>query len=390
MNIGFIHHGKFPEGGAEKVTSNLAPYLTQKGYQVFVFVSDIQQNLLSESDKKNISLVKVNREDFSTENSDTFLIQTIKKLHINILIFVGHTQFNFKKIKQETGCKTIFSHHGTPFWEIEDEKQYLIQSLKDKKKNFLSYLKHRYIKLPKTLSPKRENLIHTFTHIYQNCDAFTTLCEPYKDVFVHTLRLKNPNKIIAIPNGILPPTIDYQTHKRKQLLYMGRMSYADKRVDRLIEIWKNIHKNFPDWECIIVGDGAERKTLEKRAEPLERIHFMGATKTPHLYYNEAAILCMTSQFEGIPLVLLEAQQAGVIPIAFNCSAGVETILSPSWENGVLIDGFNLKKYENALSKLMKNESIRQEIQKNTIKKSKEYNMEIIAEKWHQLFLQISQ
>ena len=46
-NIGFLH-GRYPYGGGEKVTSNLAPYLTALGYKVFVFSSRIAHEQLSE------------------------------------------------------------------------------------------------------------------------------------------------------------------------------------------------------------------------------------------------------------------------------------------------------------------------------------------------------
>lgn len=165
------------------------------------------------------------------------------------------------------------------------------------------------------------------------------------------------------------------------------MVYADKRIDRLIDIWKNIYQQFPDWEFILVGDGEERANLEQQANNygLERIRFCGATNNSYEYYHNASIFCLSSQFEGIPLVLLEAQQAGVIPIAFNCAAGVESVLSPNWENGVLIDNFSMQEYERALCKLMSDESLRQKMQQNVIKKAQEYDIEKIGRMWHELF-----
>ncbi|MDO4729252.1 MAG: glycosyltransferase, partial [Bacteroidota bacterium] len=96
-------------------------------------------------------------------------------------------------------------------------------------------------------------------------------------------------------------------------------------------------------------------------------------------------LAKVSQFESWGLVLTEAQQAGVVPIAFNCSKGVESILSPSWENGVLIENFDMKAYEEALVRLMTDEDLRHNIQKNIIEKSQLYDLEYIGEKWHHLF-----
>lgn len=389
MNIGFVHYHAFPEGGAEKVTSNLATYLKEKGHQIFLFVPKVNEELLTDWDKQHLHFIETKSADFLATTSDKDkLIKTIQNFQIDILIFVGHLGFDIEYFSKNTHCKIIFAHHGSPFWEITDLQQYLLRELSAKNKNFLSTLKHKYIKIPKILREHKEYLVSAFRNAHQYTDAFVVLCEEYKNIFKKELHLPNIQKIIAISNGILPAPIDYSLTKKKQLLYVGRMSYADKRVDRLIEIWRNIYQDFPDWEFLLVGDGQERENLEKLAQNLDRIHFCGATKTPYLYYNEASILCLTSQFEGWGLVLTEAQQAGVIPIAFRCSAGVESILSPSWENGVLVENFSLKNYENSLRKLMNDENLRQKIQKNILQKSKEYDMEIIAEKWHQLFLSL--
>lgn len=391
MKVGFVHYSKFPEGGAERVTSNLAPYLKRRGYEIFVFASGVNESLLTESDKENISIIKVNKDDFTAPiNSDNLLVSESKRLNIDILVYVGEQNFSIiiKEIAEKVGCKSIFAHHGVPFWEMVDLKENLSRELHVKNKNYFSSLKHRFIKIPQKISQKKEELISTFSEIYENSDAFTVLCEEYKNIFQKELNLDNTEKIYVLPNGILSAPISYCFKKKKQLLYLGRMSYADKRVDRLIEIWKDIYKKFPDWEFLLVGDGLERENLEKMAESLERIYFLGSTKVPYQYYNDAAILCMSSQFEGWGLVLTEAQQAGVVPIAFNCSAGVESILTPSWENGVLVDGFSVNAYKSSLCRLMKDEDLRNKIQQNILLKSQEYDMEIIAKNWDKLFQSI--
>lgn len=386
INIGFIHNA-FPVGGAEMVTSNLSTYLTKEGYNVFVFASEIRENMLTDTDKQNITSIEVNGRDTFFKDSEKELIQQIKKHNIQILIFVGAIQFNIKGIIEQTKCRSIFAYHGTPFWEIEDEKEYLHRELYAKKKNIFSNWKHIYYKIPKKLSKKKEQLIKTFLEIYNTCDAFTVLCDPYKEIMQKELQQGILDKLHTIPNGILPPPIQYSLHKEKQLLYLGRMSYADKRIDRLIEVWKNIYQKFPDWELILVGDGAEKENLRELANKykLERIYFHDAIKTPYKYYNKASILCMTSQFEGIPLVLLEAQQAGVIPIAFNCSKGVESVLTPSKTNGILIEDFNLDSYQRELSGLMKDKDLQEHIKQNIILKSDSYSIENIGRKWHKLF-----
>ena len=102
-------------------------------------------------------------------------------------------------------------------------------------------------------------------------------------------------------------------------------------------------------------------------------------------YDDASILCLTSTFEGWPLCLTEAQANGVVPIAFDCSAGVHHILAPSGTNGFLIPCFDIQKYADTLLHLMNDESLLAEMQQQVLTKSKEYASEIVGEKWKNLF-----
>lgn len=386
--IAFVHT-HYPAGGVEIVTSMLSEVLKHYHYQIFVFVVHLNQNLLTKQDKENIHFIQIENNDLFDKNiKDNRLIYEINAQNIDIIIFPVNTNYIFSKVKQLTQAKIIFSHHNRPFYEIEFKRQ---PSLK-KAERYSALRKWYYLnyRLPKKLARQHQVLRNEFHAVYQICDAFTVLCAPYQHIFENELNIKENSKITVISNAIKPLNQQPNLNKKQQLLYVGRMVYADKRIDRLIDIWRNIYQQFPDWEFILVGDGEERENLEQQAKSygLERIKFCGATNNPYEYYNHASILCLSSEFEGFGLVLAEAQQSGVIPIAFNCAAGVESVLSPNWENGVLIENFSMIDYEKALCQLMSNESLRQKMQRNVIKKAQDYDIEKIGYMWHELFQKV--
>lgn len=72
------------------------------------------------------------------------------------------------------------------------------------------------------------------------------LCEAYKQELIEALQLKVNEKIVAIPIGIQPAPISYSMEKKKQLLYVGRMTHTDKRVERLVFVWQQLYQRFPD------------------------------------------------------------------------------------------------------------------------------------------------
>ena len=220
--------------------------------------------------------------------------------------------------------------------------------------------------------------------MYQNVDALTVLCDAYKKQLA--TYFEDDKRIHVITNPEYPrlnPNLD----KKKQIIYSGRLLYSHKRVDRLLTIWKKIYEKIPDWELVIVGDGPERNNLERLAKKwdLERIYFIGYTPHVDNYYKDASILCLTSTFEGWPLCLTEAQANGVIPISFNCCAGIEAILGPNKVNGILVPDGDINAFAKELIELINNPQLMEEIRKNVLKKVLTYSPELVGEKWLNLF-----
>ena len=143
-NIGFVH-GRFPYGGGEKITSNIAPYLTALGYKVFVFSSRIAHQELTDEDKQYITFVDIGKTRlFSRPNVS--LADKVNELGIDVLVFVGKSfSASGEGIFKRTQCKCIFAHYGATFWQSENE----LESLKQKaKKSLLHFLYFWGFKIP--------------------------------------------------------------------------------------------------------------------------------------------------------------------------------------------------------------------------------------------------
>jgi len=382
VNIGFIH-GQFPFGGGEMVTSTIAPLLRAMGYNIFVFSSHIHHQQLSEEDKKNITFIDIGKTRLFS-SPKVSLAEKANELKIDILVFIGKSfSATRERIFEKTNCKCIFAHYGATFWQAENHLETL---QKKAKKSPLHYLFYKGLKIPAFHIYKKIK-IEKYRVIYNKYDAFTVLCEAYKDELSKALQLTDNHKIRAISTPVAPATHTYSLEKERLVIYVGRMSYADKRVDRLVTIWESIYKKYPDWQFVLIGSGKELPALQAmvKEKKLERITFLGKVEDTFPYYNKAAIFCLSSQMEGQGTVLMEAQQAGVIPIAFDCSAGVRGILSPNGENGILIPPFDMQAYTNELGKLMSDASTRAHIQKNILIKAEEYSVDVIVKQWDELF-----
>ena len=59
------------------------------------------------------------------------------------------------------------------------------------------------------------------------------------------------------------------------MLYVGRMDYENKRVNRIVEAWKVLYEKYVDWELVLVGEGPYKSTLEEyiRRYDIQRVCF---------------------------------------------------------------------------------------------------------------------
>ena len=173
--------------------------------------------------------------------------------------------------------------------------------------------------------------------------------------------------------------------KQKEVVYVGRLDYNQKRVHRIIETWALIEDCFPDWKLTLVGDGAERKNLESLAKTLNLHHisFEGFAD-PRPYYERASILLLTSEFEGFPLVLAECMSFGVVPVVYGSYSAVYDIIRED-ENGMIIKpqigGFSANDMAKAVKLVMGNGTKRNDMALQAITTSKNYSIETIYKQW---------
>lgn len=378
--IAFFHQ-EFPSGGTERVTMDIAEYVARHHCEVYVFAR------LVKHDVPHLTIIELpdKKDNDSRENAD-FIISKFNELHIDVFVLPIYVLRSLEYILEHTSCKLIFSLHNKPLWESSSR---LYGKKKRSKGSLLKMLIWYGITYPKEklLRQYDRRFLKQYERVYGLADAFTVLCPEFKDELVEKMHLPAAdNKIVVMPNT--EKTVEHpRLDKKKQILFVGTLSYEHKRVDRLIDIWGMIYKQAPEWELILVGDGAERKMFEEQAAKmkLERIRFAGHSDHPQEYYQDAAIICLTSTFEGWGLCLTEGQANGVIPVVFDSYAAAHHIVGPSGINGFLVPPFDKKEYARVLLKLMNDPVMLKKMQQNVIRKAKEYAPEVVGEKWLQLF-----
>jgi glycosyltransferase involved in cell wall biosynthesis len=224
-----------------------------------------------------------------------------------------------------------------------------------------------------------------YRKLYKISTRVVLLSKYFIPSFRKLIRFSVKNKITAILNPSPQLYKSENINRKRQLLYVGRIKYFQKRTDRIIDIWEKIYREFPDWELVIVGEGPLLIDLKKYVvdNNIERVSFKGLCD-PEIYYRESEILCMTSTSEGLGMVLVEAVKLGCIPVAFDSYPAINEIIRDN-VNGILVNKFNIKKYIKALRMLMLNSEIRNRLRKSTLVIDGKFDPDNITQQWINLF-----
>jgi glycosyltransferase involved in cell wall biosynthesis len=199
----------------------------------------------------------------------------------------------------------------------------------------------------------------------------------------------SPDKIQVIYNGMnFGAEFGKEDHERilqelglkphqRVIGSVGRIEYQ-KGYDLLVDSAKEILDRHPETRFVIVGGGSKEEELriQIRRLNLER-HFIltGWRVDAPLILSTFDIFVMTSNFEGMPIVLLEAMAMGK-PIVSTAVGGSPEIIEHG-ENGFLLHDRNPNKLASLIAELLVNEGRRKEMGE---KGRRNYRMNFTAEK----------
>lgn len=370
-------------GGIGVVTSTLANKFIEEGHHV-VLASFLKPpaEMLAKFDKKVVveSLGAYTNNDEIVSNLRTLLISNKVDFIINQLGLPFLPCKVINKAKKGLNIKTIAFYHNSPDTNarIKDVEIALSETHNPLKKAML-YAKMFAFKQITSRSMK---------YVYQHTNLYMVLSPSFVKKFKEFTGITHPSHLQVLTN---PVTIDSSSYdyslskKQKEIIYMGRIDFNQKRVYRVVDTWAKLEPVFPDWKLTIVGDGTARKEIEKQVKDygLQRVSFEGFQQ-PRPYYERASILMLTSEYEGFPLVLAECMSFGVIPAVYNSYSAVCDIIDGG-KDGIVFPyhekGYDADNAAGMLAKVMQNDSLRNMMALAAVEKSKAYSIERIYQEW---------
>jgi len=307
MKIG-LFIGTFAGGGAERMMVNLAKGLVNEGIDITIYVvnktgpflKEVPENVLIKSYESNYGVKSILHKIRKTLKNDGLNTFISTQMHINSAVGLA-------SIGLKNRPRIIFREANTP---------------------------------SKIIVSKFEGLIYKWC--YSFADHFVAVSKGVADDMVEYFKL-NPAKISVIYNPVIDDTIYkkmnevvdhpwFNDPKLKVLIGMGRI-LPQKRFEDLIYSFYEVNKIIPSTRLVIFGNRNidsnyynKLNIILNKLKIQNYVDFPGFVDNPFKYMKKASLFVLSSDYEGLPGVLIQAMACECQIISTNCPSGPNEIL----------------------------------------------------------------
>ncbi len=199
-----------------------------------------------------------------------------------------------------------------------------------------------------------------------------------------------PN-IEVIPNAAMQVSNGFSDVRNKRVIAVGRLDYQ-KGFDRLIQAWELVQKDevFHDWQLDIFGQGEWKEGLQQMIDDKglqANTHINPPTQDIGTEYVHSSLLVMSSNYEGFPMVMIEAMACGLPVVTFDFQCGPKDIIKHG-ENGLIVPNGDIDGLANAMMDVMGDDDFRRLLSENARKVVSIYSEEVVMNKWINLFISL--
>lgn len=208
------------------------------------------------------------------------------------------------------------------------------------------------------------------------------------DLLRSTLGIDAP-PVVTLANPVAWPTRPALVERDRVIVAAGRLM-RQKGFDRLIEAFAPLAERFPDWRVEVHGDGPERDALEAMVSRLGlqgRVRLLGFNDRLPDALDRAAVFALSSRFEGLPLVAIEAMGHRLPIVAFDCPRGPRELVRDG-ANGFLVPDGDIPAFSQALARLMSDPALREGLGAEGRGDARSYDVPAIAGDWQRLIAQL--
>ncbi|MES1038115.1 glycosyltransferase family 4 protein [Peribacillus simplex] len=191
-------------------------------------------------------------------------------------------------------------------------------------------------------------------------------------------KIKKKSHIIPNPINV---NVGSSKKKAKKIVAVGRL-LEQKNHELLIQAFKKVHTEFPEYSLYIYGEGKLRDRLTKliKEQGLSKSVFLpGNVVNIHEKISDAEIFVLSSDYEGLSNALLEAMMMGLPCISTDCAGSNEVIQNK--DNGLLVPIKSEKELIKAMKILIVEDHIRERISHGAKETAKRFSKDVVVKQW---------
>lgn len=302
--------------------------------------------------------------------------------------FKALKHFNYFRVIKEGiyGLETLYLRKKTMIKYITDENYDILISSRDIFNELVSkYASDKVLKISWEHNHYHGDLNYAdkIVNSVRNFDYLVLVSKELEQFYNSRMKLAKC-KCIYIPNVIEEIPEEVSNLRSKKMVSIGRLSLEKGHMD-LLKIFKEITKEDDEWTLEIIGDGDERKHLEKYINDNglnDRVLISGFKSKEYIYNSlrNSSIYLMTSYTESFGIVLLEAMSCGVPCVAFSSAEGANEIIDND-KSGFLINNRDFYSYIDKVKLLMNDFDLRLKLGEHAYQSVFKYSAKEVSSDW---------
>ena len=350
-------------GGAEKVASNLVPYISQH----FDVTLALLENRLAYPVPEKVRL-KI----FSgpLENQAAHILR------------IPYHVFSLARIVRKYDVRIVLSFM---------EQANIINLL-------TALLTHHKTLISQRIEPKRQHankgilgqiILKASLLLYPKADEVLAVSEGIGNTLISDYGL-DQGKLNVIPNPVNIEKLSSQAKAplpanipAKFLLHVGRMNLDHKGQDVSLKAFHLLRRKYKDLSLIFIGDGPDRKRIINQIEKLnlnDATILTGWQDNVAYFMTHAQVLLLSSRYEGWPNVLVEAMACGCPVVSTDCNTGPKEILGDN-EHGLLVPVDDHEAMALAVEKLLFDPKMRKKFGERGLKRAGHFQIDKITARY---------
>ena len=280
------------------------------------------------------------------------------------------------------------------YWEVKKIKPDIILSFLNFP-NLYSVVVGKLLSIPVIISERGDpfqrqgKFDHFFDFFFNRADGAVFQTEGAQSYFGSRLRRVG----VVIPNPIMRRVVcdRHVVNDSHKIAFVGRFELRQKRQDLMLEAFRAVQQKYADAQLFFYGTGADECLVRQMVVSYgleQSVIFSGYIANPEREVVKAEVFVMTSDYEGIPNVLVESMMLGMPVISTDCSPGGAKLLIQDEKNGILVERGNASAIADAILLLFESRALREALSANAVSICDDFRPELIVSKWEEYITSI--